>query len=320
MKDGRIAKKVVIIAFNFGFAGRYVNGPGICLYNLYNILKKHTSVDVKIFTKMRAHGQFNSDDIFSIDDKEYLSECIKNCDILHHWSGLANIYSNIIKFANFCNKKVIIGPNVIDTVDFSKENKFLSKINYDRVLLVNNRIKYRALDFYGIDSDLLSIFMVGPDLDLWSPSDICNEKILWKGNSAQGVKDVSFGVEVSKNLPQYDFDFVGHPTPYNYFKHIGPAKEYKLFFSTSMSETMGMGLAEQWAAGIPSITHPKIYLHGENYITGIITDRSVSAYCDAIVEIMENPVLYKNLSLGARKYMEDNFSHESIASKYLSLL
>ena len=98
MKDGKIVKKIVIIAFNFGFAGRYVNGPGICLYNLYNILKKHTSVDVKIFTKMHAHGQFNSDDIFSIDDKEYLSECIKNCDILHHWSGLANIYSNISYF------------------------------------------------------------------------------------------------------------------------------------------------------------------------------------------------------------------------------
>ena len=311
---------VVIVAFNFGLAGRFVNGPGICLYNLYNFIKKNTDIDIKIFTKMSVSDKFKTNDIFSINDKDLLSRYIKESDALHHWSGIGKVYLNIIRFANFCNKRVIIGPNVIDTVDLSKENSFLSKIKFDKLLLVNDRIKYRALDFYGLNSDIISTFMVGPDLDVWSPIDACNGKILWKGNSAQIVKDISFGLEVAKNLPQYSFDFMGHPTPYDYFNHISSAKEYKLFFSTSMSETMGMALAEQWSAGIPSVTHPKIYLHGENYSTGVITDRSISSYCDSIIEIMENPALYENLSLGARSYMEENFSHKSIASRYASFL
>jgi len=315
-----MSKKVVIVAFNFGLAGSVVNGPGICLYNLYNFIKKYTDIDIKIFTKIPVSSRMRTDDIFSIDDKNALSSFIKHSDLIHHWSGIGKEYLNIINFANFCNKKVIIGPNVIDTVDLSKEFNFLSKANFNKLLLVNDRIRYRAMDFYNLDANLLDVFMVGPDLDIWSPSDHCNGRILWKGNSGQMVKDISFGLEVSKNLPQYKFDFIGHPKPYDYFKHIDSAKNYKLYFSTSLSETMGMALAEQWSAGIPSVTHPKIYLHGKNYETGIITDRSVSAYCDAITEIMDNSNLHKALSSGARSYMEDNFSHSSILSKYTSFL
>ena len=97
-------------------------------------------------------------------------------------------------------------------------------------------------------------------------------------------------------------------------------KDYKVYFSTSLSETMGMGLAEQWAAGIPSVTHPKIYLHGTNYQTGIITNRDIDSYCDAIVEIMENEYLYDSLSSGSRLFAESLFNPSKICNEYFDII
>ena len=80
---------------------------------------------------------------------------------------------------------------------------------------------------------------------------------------------------------------------------------------------MGLALAEQWTAGIPSVTHPKIYLHGENYKTGIITNRTVDDYCSTIREIMEDDTLYKSLSEGAEHYARYGFFTQSeYISKY----
>ena len=66
--------------------------------------------------------------------------------------------------------------------------------------------------------------------------------------------------------------------------------------------------------------NPKIYLHGKNYKTGIITDRSVQAYCEAICDIMDSDRLYNMLSNGARGYCEKVFSHKRICDTYLNLI
>ena len=313
-------KRVVVLAFNFGPAGSIVNGPGICLYNFYNFIKDNTDIDIKIFTEMDVHPDFKTKDTFSMKRKNLLSSFIKSSDVVHHWSGSSKEYVKILNFSNFCKKIIFLGPNVIDTVNRDFEFKFISKVKFNKILVVSDRIKYRACDFYKIDPELISTFMVGPDLKLWSPSGKCNGKILWKGNSGHRVKDVGFGLEVARRLPQYEFDFIGYPNPYDYFGHIERARDYKLFFCTSLSETMGMALAEQWACGIPSVTHPKIYLHGKNYKTGIITDRSVQAYCEAICDIMDSSSLYDALSRGSREYCEEEFSHKHICDTYLSLI
>ena len=65
---------------------------------------------------------------------------------------------------------------------------------------------------------------------------------------------------------------------------------------------MGLAMTEQWAAGIPSVSHPKIYFHGENYKTGIITSKNVDDYSKAIIEIMENDTLYKSMSYECRNF------------------
>jgi glycosyltransferase involved in cell wall biosynthesis len=166
----------------------------------------------------------------------------------------------------------------------------------------------------------MKILMIGPDFELWEPSDVKTDEILWKGNGGQYVKGVNFGLEISRNLPQYKFNFIGHPKPYHYDGHIKRAKQAKLYICTSLSETMGLALAEQWAAGIPSVTHPQIYLHGENYKTGIITNRTVADYCEAIEEIMESPKLYQRLSKGAYEYARKNFSDDVIIANYEGII
>ena len=81
-----------------------------------------------------------------------------------------------------------------------------------------------------------------------------------------------------------------------------------------------MSLAEQWACGIPSVTHPNIYLHGNNYETGIITNRNVDDYCDAISEIMEDESLYRRLSNGCIKFIKESFSDSLIIENYLNFI
>jgi glycosyltransferase involved in cell wall biosynthesis len=296
--------EITIVAFNYGNAGSHVNGPGMCLVNFVKKLRA-LEIKVNVFSKLRS----NLKDAHPISDRVKLKSAISRSGIVHHWSGMDSEFVRAISLANDHKATVLIGPNVLDTVKFGHEKIFLSRVKYDKVLTVNERLKFRLSKMHSINIDKIDLLMVGPDAELWAPIDKDNGKILWKGNSTQRVKDVHFGLEVKRALPEYDFEFIGHPNPYDYKEHITSAKSCHLYISTSLSETMGLALTEQWCAGIPSVTHPKIYLHGENYKTGIITNRTVSDYCDTIREIMEDDTLYRSLSTGAIDYVRYNMTY-----------
>ena len=297
-------KRITILTFNYGNAGRYANGPGMCLINFVKQMKAW-DVEVDIYSILKSEHRHVKPLRINCSD---LAKSIKSSDIIHHWSGIGPEFVYANKLAqSFENKEVLVGPNVIDTVDFKKEASFLGQIKYNFIFTVNKRLKYQIAKKHKIDPWKIKIMQVGPDTKLWMPNNIDNGKILWKGNSKHLVKNVKFALEVKKRLPQYDFEFIGYPNPYDYRDHIKLAKSCHLYITTSMSETMGLGLAEQWLADIPSITHPKIYLHGENYRTGIITSYNVDSYCESISEIMEDDDLYKSLT--PRDYIQFYF-HE----------
>lgn len=307
---------IVIIAFNFAHAGRTVNGPGMCLNNFNNILKNNKH-NVSIFTEIKNKNK----NIFNIKNKEKFISSIKSADLVIHWSGLTNLLFNASVQANKYKKTLILGPNLIDTVYFDKESKFLKNVKFDKILTVNERLRFLISQKHKISLDKISIFMIGPDLSMWKPIEECDNTILWKGNSRQYVKDVDFAIKIRDKLShKYKFKFIGYPNPYEYYSHINVAKKSKLYICTSMSETMGLAMAEQWAAGVPSISHPKIYMHGINYITGIITNKNVNDYVNAIEEVMENDCLYKQLSLGCKKYAEEIFSEENIIKNFNKVL
>lgn len=300
---------ITIIAFNYGKAGRYVNGPGMCLVNFVKKLRQ-LNVKVNVFSLMTSDEK-----CFSMNNKIQLEQSIKNSDWVHHWSGLNVLFVDAIKLANKYKIPVLIGPNVLDTVDMKSEQHYLRQIMFDKLLTVNLRLKFRLAKQHQLPINKIDLLLVGPDEEIWKPSNKDNGKILWKGNSKQFVKDVNFGLQIKSSLPEYDFEFLGYPEPYSYDTHIESAKSCHLYISTSLSETMGLALLESYCSGIPSITHPKIYLNVENYKTGIITNRDVESYCDSIREIMEDDTLYRLLSQGARDYVKDNFS--GVAQQYL---
>ncbi len=314
-------EEITILAFNFGLAGKVVNGPGLSLYNFCNSIKKNADdIKINIFTKLDCREFDPNWNIYSIADEDKLRECIKKSDIVHHWSGLTSQFKEAIKIADSLGRPIVLGPNLIDGVKFADESEFLKDLKFNLIFTVNERLRYLISKLHKIDLDKIKIFMVGPDLDLWSPLKEKTRTILWKGNSQHFVKDIKFGLEVAKHLPRYNFKFMGHPKPYNYFEHIEEAKSCYLYFSTSLSETMGLTMIEAWMAGQPTVSHPKVYLHGENYKTGIITNRDIKSYCQAIEEIMEDNQLYQRLSYGAEDYASLEFSSNTIFSKYLNLV
>lgn len=250
------------LTFNYGTAGRYANGPGMCLHNLVTFLK---SVGHKVH-------------VFSILDSPYpevtkatsinrIREKIDKSNVVHHWSGIDKSFAALCRYAKKRKKKVIIGPNLIDGVKVKEEKDYLSKTDFSKLVVVNDRLLYKISKLHDIPINKMDVFMVGPNPDEWfCKRDYEGEEflqpkedfILWKGNAKQPVKDVKFAIELAKKLKgKYKFKFIGHPKPYNYSEHIEEAKKAKLYICTSLSETMGLALAEQWAAGVPSITHPK---------------------------------------------------------------
>lgn len=301
--------QITIVAFNYGKAGRYVNGPGMCLVNFVKKLR-YAGIKVNVFSSMKT-----DEHCYDLNNYALLEESIQTSQLVHHWSGLTLPFIKALNIAKKYSKLVLIGPNVLDTVEFDLERKFLNQISFDKILTVNSRLKYRLSKLHQISLDKIELLLIGPDEELWKPISEDNGKILWKGNSKQLVKDVNFGLQIRNNLPEYDFEFIGYPNPYDYKSHINSAKKCHLYISTSMSETMGLALLEEYCAGIPSITHPKIYLDINNYQAGIITNRDIQSYCEAIREIMEDDSLYQSLSLGALNYIKKNFSN--VARQYI---
>tara|TARA_R110002020_G_scaffold50716_9_gene143376 strand:+ start:100856 stop:101824 length:969 start_codon:yes stop_codon:yes gene_type:complete len=313
---------ITFTTFNFGTSGSFVNGPGTSIYNLCRILKKYNKdINIDVFSHLEPgtndRRMFN---VRPLDDRRSVIKSINNSDILHNWSGLGKLHKEYIYIANKNKKDVFIGPNAIDCVSLLSEKAFLKNLSFKKIFTINTRLRHLISKEHEIDLSRINLLMVGPDPAVWAPSEEKKFDVLWKGNAAHFVKDVEFGISVSKRLPQYSFKFIGYPDPYRYKDHIEDAKSSKIYMCTSLSETMGIALMEQWLAGVPSITHPKIYLHGANYETGIVTNRDLDSYCEAVVEIMSNNNLHASMSQGCRLYMENNFSDKNTYNNYMNII
>lgn len=310
-------KEVTIVAFNYGNAGRYVNGPGMCLVNFVKMLRAY-GITVNVYSKLKS----NISNVKPLDDKHSMSRDMRNSSVFHHWSGIDSSFRTIINVAKMMKLKVLIGPNVIDTVNIRGESRFLNGLKYDKILTVNDRLIFKISKDHNIPLDMVDSLIVGPDLEMWKPLDdsMRNKTILWKGNSKQPVKDVGFALQLQRELPQFEFNFIGYPNPYNYIQHISEAKKSRISINTSLSETMGLSMMELLAASIPAISHPKIYMHGENYRTGIVTNKTINDYKEAIIEVMNDDVLYQHLKEGSVAFMNEKFSEETIVNQYNKII
>mgnify|MGYP003646796451 CR=1 FL=1 len=310
--------RITILAFNLGPTRSFTNGPGMSLYNLCKAISK--TVKINIFLSLKAEIKIPNCNIFSINDSSSLKKSIAESSVIHCWSGLTKSLSGHADLISGSNKPTILGPNLFDCVEMSKERDLLKKIRFDKILSVNDRLRYQIALKHKISPQLIETFIVGPDMQAWTPTKEDGGFILWKGNSKHHVKDVKFAIRLKERLTKYNFKIMGYPNPYDYLGHISEAKSASLYINTSLSETKSQTLMESWASGVPSVTHPKIYLHGKNYETGIITNKTLDDYSEAIREIMESKILRRNLSIGARNYAVSNFSNNTLVEKYLDII
>ena len=314
--------KLVLLAFNIGESKcrpvPFTNGPGMSLLNFVKFIKKYNSkIEICVYTQLETLRPIKGVVIGTLKQKSAVQSDIAAADAVHCWSGLTKEVLEHLEYAKRINKKIFFGPNLIDTVQLDDEALFLKRIRPDKIFFVNDRLRYLSQNKYKLDPAITDTLIVGPDIEQWAPMAHESDIILWKGNSNHMVKDVEFALEVSKKLGKYKFLFLGYPKKYSYRKHIDKAKRAALYFSTSLSETKGMTLLEQWAAGVPSVTHPKVYQHGVNYKTGIVTNRDVDSYCEAIDEIMSDDLMRSDMSKYCVNYVKEQYNPEKLIEKYI---
>lgn len=305
--------EITILTLSYGASVRGEGSSSICLYNFVRLLTE-AGYTVNVFSI--SESLYPEAKTFKSINK--VKEAIDRSFVVHHWSGMDKAFAFLCLYAKKNRKKVILGPNLFDGFDPLNEKNYLNNVKYDKVLIANKCITYKLSKNYEIPIDKIEVFAVGPILSEWSGAEKENF-ILWKGNAKSGDKDIKFALELAKRLRgKYNFKFLGHPRPYKYEEHIEQAKKAKLYISTSISEVTGLAIAEQWAAGTPSVTHPKIYQHGKNYKTGIIVNKTLDNYIEAIEEIMDDEALWAHLSSGAIEYSDLLFNPETLMFNYFN--
>lgn len=292
---------VNILAFNYGY-GKFTNGPGISCWNFSKFCNKNFN----IFTKL-------SGDIKTFNIKNYQKN---NCGVIHWWSGLTDEFFAVVKKEKINGKKIILGPNLLDGTNPSIELKICEELNPDLILVVNKEIKYNLKKYLKYK---IEVFMTGPDYDLWVPRSSYKNKALWKGNSSHESKDLATAIEVRKKIVD-KIIFMGYPNVYRYMEHVEEASNYAAYLCTSLSETKSEATLEQMAAGIPVITHPKVFMMGVHYKTGIVVNKNVEEMVEAVNKILGDKNLREDLSAGARSYILENFKKEDLSNYYSWLL
>lgn len=314
-------RKVVILAFNAGTSGLLVNGPGVSLRNLVIFMGKfYPNVSFSLFTKFRANISSPNISCFSSKDKRSITRSIRDCDVVHLWSGLTASFLELGQMANKRNKPVLLGPNLFDTVDLRAEAQFLRGIAFERLFSSNPNVGKSIASKHNIDPSRVTDFMVGPDRDMWGPPSNYSDYILWKGNSKQPVKGYALAKEVATRLPEYKFLFMGNGNRYSYEGHIGKASRAMLFLNTSISETKGMAQLEQMAAGVPSVVSKGVYAKGINGETGYFADRTVNSYVGLIKRVLSDCDKLNSMRLASTEYVDSQFSAYNICKKYMELI
>jgi glycosyltransferase involved in cell wall biosynthesis len=292
---------VNILAFNYGH-GKFTNGPGISCWNFSKFCNKNFN----IFTKL--HG-----DIKTFDIKNYQTN---NYGVVHWWSGLTDEFLKIAKKERRNGKKIILGPNLLDGTNPEIEIKICREIHPDLILVVNKEIKYNLKKYLNYK---IEVFMTGPDYDLWVPKKEYENKILWKGNSSHESKDIGMAIEVRKKIVD-KITLMGYDKVYRYMEHVEEASKYAGYLCTSLSETKSEATLEQMAAGVPVITHPKVFMMGIHYKTGIVVNKNVDEMVRAAEKLLGDKELRRDLSDGARSYILENFKKEDLSNYYSWLL
>jgi len=208
-------------------------------------------------------------------------------------------------------KKAIIIPNGFDIIEFKKQlsqNFFRNKFNIGadkKVILFLSRLNWKK----GLDT-LIPAFaevlkkesravlvLAGPD-----------EKNYKKEIE---LKIVNCKLKIGKDVIFTDM-LIGEDK-------ISAYRESDVFVLPSYSENFGMAVVEAMACGLPVIITKGVGISKEveKAGAGIVIEKDERQLIEAILKILENPQMGKEMGQRGKKLVEIEFSSEKVAEKWI---
>ncbi|RXJ45398.1 glycosyltransferase [Gelidibacter gilvus] len=92
--------------------------------------------------------------------------------------------------------------------------------------------------------------------------------------------------------------------------------------SANRAEAQGVVTAEAQAMGLPVVAFRSggvPYTILENKTGYLIDEKNIEKYAAAIMKLVENPVLYKKMSISAKHFASNNFNRKTLSSEFFGL-
>lgn len=112
--------------------------------------------------------------------------------------------------------------------------------------------------------------------------------------------------------------FVGHQNDIGFW-----LSGFDLFFNSSRSEAMNLGILEAMSVGLPvvgmDVGDNAVMIQGHGRCGNVVPQGDVTAFSDALDGILDSPTLSKELGAQSQEIYERHYTVESMTASYLSL-
>jgi len=236
-------------------------------------------------------------------------------------------------------------------------NKFLTPVlNYDFVVSMSNFNVNKYLLKWGVSKNKSKVIPVGIDLNEFKPTTPSKELIQKFGKNliisikplystnAEGIKYIihAFKQVVGKH-PEYKYLIIGDgekkkellelvnsldlgenvhflpPKPHSVLPEIYSSAEF-MVHSFVYEATTSMGLIDSLACGVPLVvTDSGEVKNASQGAVVLAKPKDENSIAEAMLKLIENPSLRKELGANARKIAEEKFSIEKVANDFISI-
>jgi len=236
-------------------------------------------------------------------------------------------------------------------------NKLLIPIlNYDFVISMSNFNVNKYLLKWGVPKNKIKVIPVGLDLnefkpttpskeliDKYGPHLIISIKPLYSTN-AEGIKYIIRGFKhVAEKYPKYNYLIIGDgekkkelmelvnvldlqknvhflsPKPHSALPEIYSSAEF-MVHSFVYEATTSMGLIDSLACGVPLVVTDSGEVKNASQGAAILAKpKDEKSIVEAMLKLIENPQLRKELGTKERKIAEEKFSIEKVGNDFISI-
>ena len=276
----------------------------------------------------------------------------------------AQAYSPLLsaKIASWIKKTPLIGT-IYDTSSSSNDQwiqssvianifeKFLVKLNFDKILTISQATKNSLINDFGVDSNKIFLLYIGVDISKYDKITVNQEiknQVIFVGRLIPHkhvdhlIKSISI---LKENIPDIKLVIVGKGEEkgklINMVKHyhlennvifkqnlsdeilISEIKKSELLVLPSTREGFGMVLAEANCCNKPVITYASggtVDVVINDFNGFLVKPNDIDSLTNKIYEILKNKDLKEKLGQNGRQKVEQDFDWKKIVNEYSKLL